>query len=110
MAKGAEAKQKIANKLAEVFGKNWIGEYDKKYYIWSEENGERIQVAVSMTCPKNPIEIKENMRIDIDIDNDNKNWDWENSSITKESKSNILVEITEEEKKKLAELMTKLGL
>lgn len=108
MAKGAEAKQKIANKLAEVFGKNWIGEYDKKYYIWSEENGERIQVAVSMTCPKNPIEIKENMRID--IDNDNENWDWENSSITKESKSNISVEITEEEKKKLAELMTKLGL
>ena len=55
MAKGAVAKENAAKKMAEVFGSNWIGEYDKKYYIWSEENGEKVQIAISMTCPKTPI-------------------------------------------------------
>ena len=55
MAKGAVAKENIAKKMAEAFGNNWIGEYDKKYYVWSEENGEKIQIAISMTCPKTSI-------------------------------------------------------
>ena len=53
MAKGAIAKEQIANRLAELFGEDWIGEVDKKYYLWAVENGERIQIAISMTCPKN---------------------------------------------------------
>lgn len=106
MAKGAEAKQRIVNKFIEMFGKDWIGEYDKKYYIWSEENGERIQIAITMTCPKNPIEINR----DTDV---NEDWDWGNSSTIDQSvinKNSISAEITEEEKKNLAELMAKLGL
>lgn len=53
MAKGAIAKEEIASKLAKLFGEDWIGEVDKKYYLWAVENGERIQIAISMTCPKN---------------------------------------------------------
>lgn len=108
MAKGTEAKQRIANKMAEVFGSDWIGEYEKKYYIWSNENGERIQVAISMTCPKVPIEVSETTNT---TSEDNSNWDWGNSSTSNITPSTqISAEITEEEKKNLADLMAKLGL
>ena len=52
MAKGNIAKQNVAKKIAEVFGSDFVGEFDKKLYLWSEENGEKVQIAISMTCPK----------------------------------------------------------
>ena len=57
MAKGAIAKQNVINKLQAAFGADYIGEYDKKYYVWSQENGERVQIAISLTCPKVPVEV-----------------------------------------------------
>ena len=55
MAKGDTIKKEIAAKLAEAFGDRWIGEVDKKYYISGRENGETIQIAVALTCPKKMI-------------------------------------------------------
>lgn len=55
MAKGNIAKAAIANKLQEVFGSDYVGEQDKKYYIWADDGDEKVQIAISMTCPKNPI-------------------------------------------------------
>ena len=55
MAKGNEAKEFVTKKLQEAFGEDFIGEYSKKIYIWAKENGERIQIAISLTCPKTPI-------------------------------------------------------
>ena len=57
MAKGAEAKIDVANRIAKAFGDDWIGEVDKKYYVWGNEGGERVQICIAMTCPKNPIEV-----------------------------------------------------
>lgn len=57
MAKGAIAKQNVVNKLQTAFGADYIGEYDKKWYVWAQENGERIQIAISLTCPKVPVEV-----------------------------------------------------
>lgn len=108
MAKGAEAKQRVADKMAEVFGSDWIGEYEKKYYVWSSENEERIQVAISMTCPKVPVEVSKTMNTMLE---DNSNWDWGNGSTSNAIPSaQVSTEITEEEKKNLADLMAKLGL
>ena len=53
MAKGADAKNVVAVVIEEVFGKNFLGIQDKKIYVLSEENGEPVQVAISLTCPKN---------------------------------------------------------
>lgn len=93
--------------MAQAFGQNWIGEYDKKYYIWSNENGEKVQIAISLTCPKTPIEIDNSISVD--------GGDWD---FTDEPKVNNTVavanagpaEITEEEKQNLADLMARLGL
>lgn len=54
MAKGQIAKEEVARKIAAAFGSDYLGEYDKKYYVNAKENGETIQIAISMTCPKNP--------------------------------------------------------
>ena len=51
MAKGTIGKQNVINKIKQAFGADYIGEYDKKIYVWTTENGERIQIALSLTCP-----------------------------------------------------------
>lgn len=55
MARGSVAKQNIANKLKEVFGADYIGESGGKYYVWQNDGGEKVQIAISLTCPKTPI-------------------------------------------------------
>jgi hypothetical protein len=55
MAKGAQAKEALIKRFAAAVGADYCGEADKKYYFWSVENGERVQIAVSMTCPKTPV-------------------------------------------------------
>ena len=60
MARGAEAKANFVKRLATAFGADYIGEVDKKYYVWSTENGERIQVAIALTCPKTPVSVEGN--------------------------------------------------
>lgn len=55
MARGAIAKENVAKVLAQAFGKDWVGENDKKYYVWADDGGERVQIAIAMTCPKTPV-------------------------------------------------------
>lgn len=57
MAKGANAKVEVQKKIAQAFGNNYIGEYDKKIYVWANDGGETVQIAISLTCPKVPVEI-----------------------------------------------------
>lgn len=53
MARGQEAKDYVMKKIAAAFGSDYLGEYDKKFYVNSKEGGEVVQVAISLTCPKN---------------------------------------------------------
>ena len=56
MAKGAQAKEALIKRFITAVGSDYGGtENDKDYYFWSVENGERIQIKVSMTCPKTPV-------------------------------------------------------
>ena len=63
MAKGALAKQQLINKvIAAIPEKDFAGESGGKYYFWSEEDGTRMQVCISLTCPKVPFEQIPTMR------------------------------------------------
>lgn len=107
MARGANAKIEVQQKLVSAFGNNFIGEYDKKYYVWANDGGEMVQIAISLTCPKNPIQV------DTTVNTDAGDWDFSDNP-----KVNTVVavanagpaEITEDEKANLANLMAKLGL
>ena len=102
MPRGAEAKEYVARKLKEAFGEDYVGEVDKKYYVWSRENGQRMQIAIAMTCPKVPVG---------EVPTEPGDFDWEGSSVTNEpvTKHNP-VEIDDDERARVAELMKKLGL
>ena len=54
MAKGAVAKQAVEDKIRDAFGKDFIGidTAAKKIYVQAEEDGQMVQVAITMTCPK----------------------------------------------------------
>lgn len=107
MAKGSEAKEYVIRKIKETFGEDFVGEQDKKIYVWGQEGGEKVQIAISLTCPKNPIQIDSSISLD-DGDLDFTDDTPKTSKVAVSAAPPA--EITEEEKKNIAELMAKLGL
>jgi hypothetical protein len=93
MPRGTEAKEFVINKLKEAFGSDYIGEVDKKYYVWAKEGGEKIQVALTLTCPKNSVSAP------------NPN-DWSTPSPQEERPK----EISKEEEANIAALLERLNL
>lgn len=87
MARGNAAKEKVIQKIAQAFGEDWAGIQDKKAYVWADDDGEKVLIALSLTCPKAPIE------------------EFQKVSATPEVK-----EISAEERKNIEELMRSLGL
>ena len=107
MARGNDAKEKLINLFIEAAGDKFLGVFDKKYYFMSNENGEQIQVAVSMTCPKTPVEFA------AEVAEPDGDWDFTDDApkTANAAVSNAApAEITEEEVANIAALMEKLGL
>lgn len=105
MAKGAVAKQAVINRIAEAFGTDFIGEVDKKVYVWASENGERVQIAMALTCPKTPVETADATG--------GGDWNFEDAPAatgTVAAPTKTAAEISEAEKKNIADLMSRLGL
>ena len=101
MAKGANAKCAVINKIAMAFGADYIGEVDKKVYVWADDGGEKVQIAIALTCPKTQVAA---------VPVVNNNWDFENMPQTSNIPSVSKVEITDEEKERIADMMSRLGL
>lgn len=109
--KGAIAKEAIIKKLAEVFGEDWIGEVDKKYYVWAKEGGERVQIAIALTCPKNMVEASMTTPTTVTTSSSTtSSGDWDFSDEPVVSKNTEKVEISDKEKETIALLMAQLGL
>lgn len=104
MARGAIGKQNVINKIKQAFGADFIGEYDKKIYVWTTENGERIQIALSLTCPKVPVAISDNPTTgDFNFEDDAPN-------VVVAAGAYQPAEITKEERERVNDLMKRLGL
>lgn len=101
MARGQIAKDYVAKKLAEAFGEHYLGEVDKKYYVEVPENGEMVQIAIAMTCPKAPVAVstKPVMR--------SGGIDFEAEPVLVAPAN---VEVSEEERQTVADMMRRLGL
>ena len=105
MAKGQQAKEYVENKIREAFGNDFVGIIDKKLYVWSYEGGEKVQVAIAMTCPKNPVGVAT-----VQPTSAGNGMDFENMTVATVATGFQPAEITETEKKNIADLMAKLGL
>ena len=100
MAKGNEAKAALIKRFAAAVGADYLGEQDKKYYFNSKENGEVVQIAISMTCPKTPVTFNGHGG-DLNFDEDD--------SVPVASGGSP-VEMSEDEQATLERLMNELGL
>ena len=56
--RGSVAKLFVENKIKEMFGENFIGSADKKLYVLADDGGQKVQIAISLTCPKVGLDIE----------------------------------------------------
>ena len=103
MAKGTIAKNKIIEKIKNLYGKNYVGEVAGKCYIYEDDGGEKIQIAISLTCPKNPIGTVDMGSAFSD------GLDFEAPPVLTQTKFEP-AEITEQEVENLSAMMERLGL
>ena len=103
MAKGAIAKQQVVEKLKSIFGDDYIGENSSKHYVWANDGGEKVQIAISLTCPKNPIGTVDMSSAFGD------GIDFDAPAVVVQTKFEP-AEITQEEQDNLAIMMARLGL
>lgn len=102
MARGANAKIEVENKITAAFGADYVGNVDKKIYVWADDGGERVQIAISLTCPKVPVSIG-NMGGD--------GLDFDNLSMNTEAPEPFKpAEITIEETENIRKMLSELGL
>jgi hypothetical protein len=104
MAKGTIGKQNVVDKIKAAFGADFIGEYDKKIYVWTQENGERIQIAMSLTCPKVQVAVAEAPATG------DFNFEDDAPSTVVAAGAFEPAEITTEERERVNDLIKKLGL
>ena len=100
MAKGQIAKDNVIKKIIQAFGNDYIGEFDRKHYVWEKDGSEKVQIAIALTCPKVYRGIEETAPTALNFDDD------EVSTGTTFKP----VDITQEEQDTLEALMSKLGL
>lgn len=100
-AKGTVAKEKVTKIIADAFGADYVGEFDKKLYVWCDDGGNRIQVSIALTCPKVYRGVEETNPTELSFEDD------ETTPTQDQFKP---ADITQEEQDTLAALMKKLGL
>ena len=103
MAKGNIAKENVINKIKEAFGTNFVGVFEKKIYVWADDGGEKVQIALAMTCPKVPIG-----QINTSELSYNTGRDFSDDNVVAVAPEHV--EISDEERADVRELMKKLGL
>lgn len=103
-ARGSIAKDAVIKRLMEAFGDDYIGEFDKKQYVWANDGGQKVQIAIALTCPKTNVG-------DATSDRTSNVLDFENMSaadVCNTTRRNV--EITEDEKAHIQKLMAELNL
>lgn len=52
-ARGSVAKEVVIEKIKAAFGEDFAGiDEKKKLYVWANDGGEKVQIAIALTCPK----------------------------------------------------------
>ena len=108
-SKGTIAKATVEKKIAEALGADFLGISDKKIYLNVSDGGtEKIQVALSMTCPKTPVDfgVAATPVTTLSEKEINEIPPWEDIPTFTPKKA----EITQEERENVYKLMEKLGL
>ena len=102
-AKGSLLKQEIMGKILETFPNSFLYNDGKEVRINGIENGLEVQIKVTLTAAKTPVENESATSFKVTADSNELNFD-------DGPQEQIPQEPTEEEKERLAFLLKKLGL
>ena len=105
MAKGSVAKNKVAAILQKAFGEQWIGENGGKYYVWADDGGEQVQIAIGLTCPKTQVDTSNLQKKDGGFF-----FGESAAEPVKTTGQPAAAEITQEERDNIAKMLERLGL
>ena len=94
-ARGAEAKQVITDKILQTFEGAFI--YGKEIRVPLQENGERVEIKVTLTCAKENV-------------GGNSAFAEPQSETSQPAQASVPAAPTEQEKANIADLMSRLGL
>lgn len=97
MARGTELKKDITNKLLQVFPGSFLYNDGKEIRIRGNENGDEIQVKVTLTCAKDNVEPEDKNSFPAVV-------------TTQHTQSDAAAQITQEEKDNVRRLMEALNL
>ena len=106
MIKGTQLKNVIIQKILETFPGSFTYNDGKEVRINGTENGEVVQVKVTLTCAKVPVESDAATAVNTDSDSSTK-INFEDKSVSNEK---IPDEPSEDEKARLKKLLENLGL
>ena len=106
-AKGTIAKTNVENKIKEIFGADFAGIADKKLYVWADDGGERVQIAIAMTCPKTNVDFGDNSGSFVEAD---PTTGIVGSYVGKRVTIEPIVEMTPEEQATITALLDRFGL
>lgn len=106
MAKGALAKEQIINQILATF--EGAFKYDKEIRIPLMENGEEVQIKVTLTCAKTNVERGGDVAVPGVSASTAKATI--SAPVSATGKATTIAEPTAEEKKNVADLLSKLGL
>lgn len=102
MARGAIAKQQVENRIRLEFGDDFVGSNGKELFVWGEENGERVQIKIALTCPKTEYNGPD---VSSGKPAPKAALDWSDNTT-----ETPVTELTQEEKETVNNLLEKLGL
>ena len=108
MARGAASKEEIINKILSTFKGSF--KYDKEVRIPMMENGELIQIKITLTAAKTNVEPGGDTAMPGAVKPKAISTSVSTASNIGSASSHFMNEPTEEEKKNIAELISKLGL
>lgn len=98
--RGAVAKDNVINKIKNIFGTDFAGIDDKKkVYVWADDGGEKVQIAMALTCPKT--------NVDFGNTPASNSLNFEDDP---QPQASAVPQMDEDEKATLDRLMTELGL
>ena len=106
-------KSLLQKKIIECFGQDRAFVYDKKLYILAKENGEDVQICLTMTCPKTVISVVgEKAPVEPPKSAFSGGFDFESMGSTAPTAPEPFkpAEITNSEREQVADLMRRLGL
>lgn len=101
MARGAVAKEQIFKKMLEVFEGSFMYNSGKELRIPWDENGTLVQIKVTLTCAKDNVSVGEEMSAAVAK---------EEAPVSNFPAPKKKVQVTEEEKQNVEDLLKALGL